>query len=300
MKWTSLLNWPLRWSLRGVMGISSVLLGWISGAWESFLGKHGYKAIVALVAAYIGLYAILEVRHELRANRASFKLATFMSMVSSTNPGSFISAMTDFGPLQNMQVPSKPEFLEPWKWFGEQDLPNKKPLKIWARHFLKHCKAERCGDSEEYPEIRIVLAGAVLSEADLRGSKLHEADLSRAKLNEADMRGADLRWADLSSAHMRNAKLSGADLRESRLRGADMRGASLELAELHGADLSMTNLLKAKYLNANQVKAARNWEGAFYSEEFLKQLGLPANHNETILLKLDELINKKRPTHAKP
>jgi hypothetical protein len=52
---------------------------------------------------------------------------------------------------------------------------------------------------------------------------------------------------------------------------------------LHGA-----NLKSATGLTVKQVKSAKNWTEAFYSAEFLKQLGLPANHNDQLEVKLSQ------------
>ncbi len=47
-----------------------------------------------------------------------------------------------------------------------------------------------------------------------------------------------------------------------------------------------------------QVKMARNWELAFYADYFLKELGLPPDHNERVKKKLAELEKEKRATDA--
>jgi uncharacterized protein YjbI with pentapeptide repeats len=160
------------------------------------------------------------------------------------------------------------------------------------------------------------LRGADLSWANMRGADLGIADLTggdlRAKLHRAlgaDLMGTaliradpdiradlikaklirmlglvktDLREADLSGADLRGADLGMADLRGADLIGADFYSADLAAADLTGADLRKANLTRAKNLRASQVKSARNWDLAFYSEDILKELHLPPDHNETL------------------
>ncbi len=59
------------------------------------------------------------------------------------------------------------------------------------------------------------------------------------------------------------------------------------------------HLRGAQGLTASQVKAAKNWKLAFYSDDFLKELGLPPDHNKTLPDKLAELENEKNATGAK-
>ena len=113
------------------------------------------------------------------------------------------------------------------------------------------------------------------------------ANLLGAHLNVADLRQADLRRAGLSGAHFNEADLREAVFYMANLHGADLSEADLVRADLGGAiltraDLSKANLQGAKGLHPNQVKLAKNWESGFYSADFLQELGLPRNHNETL------------------
>ncbi|MUG96935.1 hypothetical protein F7734_33185 [Scytonema sp. UIC 10036] len=129
-----------------------------------------------------------------------------------------------------------------------------------------------------------------LIRANLNGTYLREAFLNRAFLNHAQilcahLNGARLHKAHLSEAYLTYAKLISADLTYADLRGADLtyadlRGANLTYADLRGANLSAANLTDANFFGAKnltpeQVKKARNWNKAKYSEKFSKQLGLP-------------------------
>jgi hypothetical protein len=95
-----LLTWPFR-----------LFWGWVQDAWRSFQRK-GYLLIATCIAAYMGLYSIMEARHERQANRALFERANFITMVASGNRGTFIAAMKTFGPVQTMTVPHDPESLD--------------------------------------------------------------------------------------------------------------------------------------------------------------------------------------------
>jgi hypothetical protein len=39
-------------------------------------------------------------------------------------------------------------------------------------------------------------------------------------------------------------------------------------------------------LTTSQVKTAVNWESAFYSHDLLTELGLPADHNQMVCIRL--------------
>ncbi len=118
---------------------------------------------------------------------------------------------------------------------------------------------------------------ANLYRANLQGANLYRANLQGADLREANLQGADLREANLQRADLREANLQGADLREANLQGADLFAANLQRAYLYWA-----NLRGARGLNASQVMAAKNWKLAFYSDDFLKELSLPPDHNERV------------------
>ncbi len=75
---------------------------------------------------------------------------------------------------------------------------------------------------------------------------------------------------------------------------ADLAGANLQRAYLRRARLQGANLGGAKGLIASQVKKAKNWKLAFYSDDFLKKLGLPPDHNEKVKKKLAELEKEKK------
>ena len=151
-------------------------------------------------------------------------------------------------------------------------------------------------------------------EANLRGAKLRGANLSGAYLIKADLPGADLSGANLSGAYLFKADLTGAKLPGANLSGAHLQGADLGAAHLQGANLGFANLQKAhlggaslqgadlggaKGLTASQVKKASRWNMAFYSDDFLRKLGLPDDHNKTLPDKLAELEKKKKATGSK-
>ncbi len=161
------------------------------------------------------------------------------------------------------------------------------------------------------------LAGANLQEADLaganlQGAELYSANLAGAQLKDADLRGvflssANLQGAELYSANLHGAQLMDADLRGAFLSSANLRGVSLSNADLQGvtlwradlqeADLAGAELLGADFRRANfeaaDVKEAMNWRLAFYSQDMLKKLGLPPDHNEKLEKNLAQLKAEK-------
>ena len=143
-----------------------------------------------------------------------------------------------------------------------------------------------------------ILKDADLSEAQISGSNFQEAKLIGAKLaltnlKDADFAGADLSGANLEQADLTNtnltlANLSGANLKNARLAQARLIGANLAKAELTGAnflgaDLEEANLREEpKNLTLEQIKAAKNWEKAYYSNSFTQKLGLTENQPTTL------------------
>ncbi len=174
------------------------------------------------------------------------------------------------------------------------------------------------------------LRGANLRSADLRGAnlsfaKLHNAyavngkfqsanlrntEMPNAILEDANFENADLRAADFKAAKLRSANLASADLRYAGLQNASLARTNLEKARLsearvEGADFAFANLKEADLrgthgLKTWEIKEAKNWELAFYSDDFLEELGLPADHNETLEKKLAEMEKEKEKTATEP
>ncbi len=136
------------------------------------------------------------------------------------------------------------------------------------------------------------------------GKEGERANLGWANLQGADLRGANLQKADLRGANLQKADLAGANLQKAALRGANLQkaalfGANLQAANLGWADLQEAYLGGAEGLTASQVMAAYNWELAFYTDNFIKKLGLKPDHNERVKKKLAELEKEKKATGAK-
>jgi hypothetical protein len=179
--------WLLRLPVR-------LLRGWARDAWIAFQ-RRGYLLIATLVAAYVGLYSVMEARHERQANRALFERATFMTMVASGNRGNFIAAMKTFGLVQTITIPRDPGLLDSSTWFA-QERPNEGPLHAWAKSFFPLFTADACGQPAPDNLWRIDLTGADLGGAGLRGATLTGADLRVAILFGADPGGANMANAD--------------------------------------------------------------------------------------------------------
>ena len=103
------------------------------------------------------------------------------------------------------------------------------------------------------------------------------------------------KWVESEWKEGERANLGRANLQEADLIGANLQGAYLGWANLQEAYLG-----GAEGLTASQVMAAYNWELAFYSDDFIKKLGLPRDHNERLEKKLAELEKEKEATGAEP
>ncbi len=127
------------------------------------------------------------------------------------------------------------------------------------------------------------------------GKEGKQADLGEANLQKADLFQANLQKANLGDANLQKADLLRANLQGANLERADLREADLLSANLQGADLR-----EAKGVTASQIKQADTWELAFYYDHLLKELGLPADHNETLKKKLAEIEKEKEKTATQP
>ncbi|BAY38835.1 pentapeptide repeat protein [Nostoc sp. NIES-2111] len=135
------------------------------------------------------------------------------------------------------------------------------------------------------------LSSADLSSANLRDANLSKARLKGANLSSADLEGANLSSADLEDADLSSANLISAELSSANLKSANFSSATLISADLNGADLRYIspNSSSDKKLTPEQVKKAKNWKKAKYSEALCKQLGLspePPTRQESDFLHL--------------
>jgi len=140
------------------------------------------------------------------------------------------------------------------------------------------------------------LQGASLRGAKLQGAVLQGANLKGAYLGGANLQEANLKWANLKGAKLWRAKLQEANLQKADLRGAILQKAYLKEANLREANLKGADLRRVENLTVSQLKAARNWDLAFYDDDFLKkhgkELGLPQSekeHTENVENKLAKL-----------
>ncbi|NMG19457.1 pentapeptide repeat-containing protein [Brasilonema bromeliae] len=126
------------------------------------------------------------------------------------------------------------------------------------------------------------LNGANFTSANLsfalpRNAHLFKAILTKTDLRKANFSGSDLTAADLSSANLSDADLSGAYFGGANLNGANLNGANLNGAHFNSYPVFGYPVFgSAKNLTPEQVKSARNWEKAYYDDEFRVKLGLPS------------------------
>jgi uncharacterized protein YjbI with pentapeptide repeats len=129
-----------------------------------------------------------------------------------------------------------------------------------------------------------------LKDADLRGTKLQGINLSGANLEGADLRNADfeivnmndinttnLKYANLKKAKLQGSKLHGLDLACTDLTGVNLKDVDLTSVNFDGTDDMCFHSFQGvsdKRITSTQIKAAKNWQKAKYSDKFSKKLGL--------------------------
>ncbi len=87
----------------------------------------------------------------------------------------------------------------------------------------------------------------------------------------ADFRGANLTQANLNGAFLRMADFSGTNLEKANLAGADFLGTNFTAVffikvNLTETELIGSNLYQATFSDIKELKLARNWEKAIYTE----------------------------------
>lgn len=76
--------------------------------------------------------------------------------------------------------------------------------------------------------------------------------------------------------------MEGADLLGANLDAADLRFADFRSFTLFSSDSSIFEDEETKGLTTAQLKAAKNWDKAYYDDDVVKQLGLPPDHNQKL------------------
>lgn len=99
-------------------------------------------------------------------------------------------------------------------------------------------------------------------------------DFAGIELPVANFSKAHLKTANFSLSQLLGASFNDANLQGASFRGTDLRGASFKETDLKGADICKANLRQVRNLTVEQVKSAKNWEGATYDDDFRRKLGL--------------------------
>ncbi len=175
-------------------------------------------------------------------------------------------------------------------------------------NFLTTALFGKCHDLNRANLSNANLSGANLNRANLINTDLINVDLSRANLSGANLSsiksGIDTFFGfnlfgnnigNFKKANFKNAIYDQATkfsdkfdptkeqmlfvAPESNLSNADLSNFYFELADFQGINLTNANLKASdlryvQNLTPEQVKAAKNWEKAKYSDEFRKKLGL--------------------------
>jgi uncharacterized protein YjbI with pentapeptide repeats len=241
-----IVRWTL-WPVRLLVAVLDVPIRWLASGIDTLISDRGYITAGSIGAVYLAVFGLIDAKSTQEQTRASIERSLFMTLVSSGNPASFVSAMKAFGPTQTVLATRHPEPLEFWGWNGKTQ-PNMEPMHLWAASADLSGSDLRGANLRETHLENVHLRGANLSGANLSDATLSDANLSDATLTT--LRGPYLIGATLSDANLSDATLSDAT-GNTYLRGAKLRGANLESADLSGASLERAHLENANLENAN-------------------------------------------------
>ena len=97
----------------------AVLRAWRKAAWRAFTGPNGYLFIATLIAGYVGVYSIVEARHERMMNRAALQQTAFLTLLSSGNVGARQTAARMYKRTRDVTIVREPPFFLPFIWLEE-------------------------------------------------------------------------------------------------------------------------------------------------------------------------------------
>lgn len=122
---------------------------------------------------------------------------------------------------------------------------------------------------QDLPRIRSMEEGLLLLSEVVSQVTGKPLDLSKAPFRCALFLQVDLRHADLHETIFWQADLSGAQLN-----GANITDGELDAVDLSGADISRVRFCGKHItgLNVKTIRSTKNWEQAWYPEQFARQL----------------------------
>ncbi len=140
-----------------------VLTQWFADMHGYMKSPAGWLAIGVIVAAYVGLYAIGEARHERQMSRALFEQNRFMTLAASGSPGGLNAALAEYQTLKTKRVSKSPNVFFLWTWFQTERV-NEDALNRWTKRFFAGCPKDWCGQGLDLT----VLKNGELVAADMR------------------------------------------------------------------------------------------------------------------------------------
>ncbi|MEM9976362.1 MAG: pentapeptide repeat-containing protein [Cyanobacteria bacterium P01_D01_bin.2] len=119
--------------------------------------------------------------------------------------------------------------------------------------------------------------GANLQEADFRGANLYHAYFQGANLYRSDFSNYGAELTNLEGVNFQQADLRQGNFQGTNLKFACFKGANLEAANFGEAYLVGTDFRGARYLTADQIRAAgeRSYRRALFDDELGRELNLP-------------------------
>ena len=113
---------------------------WLMDLFDTVSGNRGYLAVGSVLAAYLAVFGLIDTKFTQEETRASLERTLFVTLVSSSNAGSFVAGMKEFGSIQLMTATRHPPLFRPCEWFRPPNQPNRVPMLHWARSRLGQCR----------------------------------------------------------------------------------------------------------------------------------------------------------------
>ena len=127
----------------------------------------------------------------------------------------------------------------------------------------------------DFGVVKDLLANAVFDDSTMACGDFRDANLSRASFRKSSLKSADFRDTILHGAVFDEANLGKANFSEAKFdEKTSFKGGDVAGCMFFDENGEFSLLEQDRGLTANQIKAAKNWQQAHFSDEFRVALNL--------------------------